>query len=112
MLSEEFKRALEKPLGGMGFAFSSSLFGLAADPSWEGLARGMLVLAALWWAWAAYAWLTNYIAAEEDRERLLMLAVMGAFLITALAAPEAFGEHALEFSIDNRVTYWCESCQR
>ena len=26
----------------------------------------MLVLAALWWAWAAYAWLTNYVAAEED----------------------------------------------
>jgi hypothetical protein len=28
---EEFKRALEKPLGGMGFAFSSSLFGLAGS---------------------------------------------------------------------------------
>ena len=55
----------------------------------------MLVLAALWWAWAAYAWLTNYIAAEEDRERLLMLAVMGAFLVAALAVPEAFGDDAL-----------------
>jgi len=28
---EEFKRALEKPLGGMGFAFSSSLFGLSGS---------------------------------------------------------------------------------
>ena len=25
---------------------------LAADPGWEQLARGLLVLAALWWAWA------------------------------------------------------------
>ena len=62
----------------------------------------MLVLSALWWAWAAYAWLTNYVAAEEDRERLLMLAVMGAFLVAALAAPEAFGDHALLFASPTR----------
>ena len=66
----------------------------------------MLVLAALWWAWAAYAWLTNYIAAEEDRERLLMLAVMGAFLVAALATPEAFGDHALLFAVAYAAARW------
>ena len=32
---------------------------LSADPTWGGLLRGVLVLGAIWWAWAAYAWLTN-----------------------------------------------------
>jgi low temperature requirement protein LtrA len=32
---------------------------LVDDPTSGGLLRGMLVLAALWWAWEAYAWLTN-----------------------------------------------------
>jgi hypothetical protein len=71
------------------FAITQVTALMSHDPHWDGLARGMLVLAVLWWAWAAYGWLTNYIAAEEDRERLLMLAVMGAFLIAALATPEA-----------------------
>jgi low temperature requirement protein LtrA len=79
---------------------------MAGDPSWRGLGQGMLVLAALWWAWGAYAWLTNYIAAEEDRERLLMFAVMGAFLVAALAVPEAFDEHALLFAVAYAVARW------
>jgi low temperature requirement protein LtrA len=66
----------------------------------------LLILSALWWAWAAYAWLTNYIAAEEDRERLLMVAVMGAFLITALAVPKAFGDDALLFALAYAAARW------
>ena len=65
---------------------------MAHNPTWEGLGQGMLVLIALWWAWGAYAWLTNYIAADEGVERLLIFAVMGAMLIAALAVPHAFGE--------------------
>src|SRR5215211_7156129 len=79
---------------------------MSADPSWTGLGRGMLILAALWWAWAAYAWLTNYVAAEEDRERLLMLAVMGAFLVAALAVPRAFGDDALVFAVAYAAARW------
>jgi len=79
---------------------------MAEDPTWTGLGQGMLVLAALWWAWGAYAWLTNYIAAEEDRERLLMFAVMGAFLVAALAVPDAFGEDALLFAVAYAVARW------
>jgi low temperature requirement protein LtrA len=88
------------------FAITQVTALMADDPHWDGLGRGMLVLSALWWAWAAYAWLTNYIAAEEDRERLLMLAVMGAFLITALAAPRAFGDDALEFALAYAAARW------
>src|SRR5215216_237314 len=59
---------------------------MSHNPTWEGLGQGILVLIALWWAWGAYAWLTNYIAADEGLEWLLMFAVMGAILIAALAA--------------------------
>jgi low temperature requirement protein LtrA len=88
------------------FAITQVTALMSDHPTWIGLGQGMLVLSALWWAWAAYAWLTNYVAAEEDRERLLMLAVMGAFLVTALAAPEAFDEHALEFALAYAAARW------
>jgi low temperature requirement protein LtrA len=88
------------------FALTQVTALMSEHPTWTGLGQGMLVLSALWWAWAAYAWLTNYVAAEEDRERLLMLAVMGAFLIAALAAPEAFDDHALEFAIAYAAARW------
>jgi low temperature requirement protein LtrA len=79
---------------------------MSEQPTWTGLGQGMLVLAALWWAWGAYAWLTNYIAADEDRERLLMFAVMGAFLVAALAVPGAFGHEALLFAVAYAVARW------
>src|SRR4051812_4318897 len=88
------------------FAITQVTALMSSRPTWTGLGQGMLVLAALWWAWAAYAWLTNYIAAEEDRERLLMLAVMGAFLVAALAAPEALGDDALEFALAYAAARW------
>jgi low temperature requirement protein LtrA len=79
---------------------------MSHHPTWEGLGQGMLVLIALWWAWGAYAWLTNYIAADEGVERLLMFGVMGAMLIAALAVPHAFGEDALLFGIAYAVARW------
>ena len=88
------------------FALTQVTALMSGDPSWGGLGRGMLVLALLWWAWAAYAWLTNYVAADEDRERLLMVAVMGSFLIAALAVPEAFGDDALLFAVAYAVARW------
>jgi low temperature requirement protein LtrA len=79
---------------------------MSHHPTWEGLGQGMLVLVALWWAWGAYAWLTNYIAADEGVERLLMFAVMGAILIAALAVPHAFGRDALLFGLAYAVARW------
>jgi low temperature requirement protein LtrA len=88
------------------FALTQVTKMMAANPTWTGVGEGMLVLAALWWAWGAYAWLTNYIAAEEDRERLLVFAVMGAFLVAALAVPEAFDDDALLFAVAYAVARW------
>jgi low temperature requirement protein LtrA len=88
------------------FALTQVTLLMSKQPTWTGLGQGLLVLAALWWAWGAYAWLTNYIAAEEDRERLLMFAVMGAFLVAALAVPNAFGDDALLFALAYAVARW------
>jgi low temperature requirement protein LtrA len=88
------------------FALTQVTALMSEDPTWGGLGRGMLVLSALWWAWGAYAWLTNYVAAEEDVVRLLILAVMGAFLIAALAVPEAFGDDALVFGVAYAAARW------
>ena len=60
---------------------------VVADPTWAGLVRGLLVLSVLWWAWAAYAWLTNTIDPEEGVVRLAMFGAMGAMLIASFAVP-------------------------
>ena len=88
------------------FALTQVTLLMSDNPTWEGLGQGLLVLALLWWAWGAYAWLTNYIAADEGVERLLMFAVMGAFLVAALAVPEAYGDDALLFAIAYAVARW------
>ena len=72
---------------------------MAEDPSWEGLGRGAVVLAALWWAWAAYAWLTNTIDPDEIRARLAIFTAMAALLVASLATPEAFDDDALIFGV-------------
>ncbi len=72
---------------------------MSADPTWPGLARGLLVLAALWWAWAAYAWLTNTIDPDEGGARLAVFAAMAAMLVAALATPGAFDDDALLFGV-------------
>ncbi len=69
------------------------------DPAWGGVLRGMLVLAALWWAWDVYAWLTSAANVDEGGVRLVMLAAMGAMFGAALAVRDAFGADALLFGI-------------
>jgi low temperature requirement protein LtrA len=71
---------------------------MAAHPSWEGLAKGMLVLAVLWWCWVGYAWLTSVVDPEEGAVRIAMFAAMAALLVTALCVPNAFGDDALLFA--------------
>jgi low temperature requirement protein LtrA len=80
------------------FAMTQVTSLLADDPTWGGVLRGMLVLAALWWAWAAYAWLTSAMDVDEGGVRLAMLASLGAMLVVALAVPGAFGDDAVLFA--------------
>jgi low temperature requirement protein LtrA len=71
---------------------------MAADPTWQGLARGVLVLGVMWWSWVGYAWLTSVVDPEEGTVRLAMFGAMAAFLVVALCVPGAFGDEALLFA--------------
>jgi low temperature requirement protein LtrA len=72
---------------------------MAAEPSWGGLARGLLVLGMLWWCWVGYAWLTSTVDPEEGAVRIAMFAAMAAILVAALAVPHAFNDAGLVFAI-------------
>jgi low temperature requirement protein LtrA len=72
---------------------------ISRDLTWPGLGRGLLVLAALWWAWTGYAWLTNALEPEETIVRAVMFCGMGAMLVAALAVPQAFGDAAILFGV-------------
>ena len=88
------------------FALTQVTALMSEMPTWEGIARGMLILAALWWAWGAYAWLTNYIDTERGPERLLMFASMAAMLVAALAVPGAFGDDGVLFGCAYALVRW------
>jgi low temperature requirement protein LtrA len=47
----------------------------------------------------AYAWLTNAIATDHLRHRLLLIGGMGGFLVVALAVPEAYEGEGLAFGL-------------
>jgi low temperature requirement protein LtrA len=81
------------------FAFTQVTTVLSDDPTWSGLGHGLLILTALWWAWAAYAWLTNTIDPEEGAVWGAMLFAMAAMFVAALAVPDAFGRHGVVFGV-------------
>jgi low temperature requirement protein LtrA len=98
------------------FALTQVTSLMSDNPTWDGLAEGVLVLAALWWAWTAYAWLTNEIDPEEGDVRLAMFGAMAAMLVASLAVPEAFHDDALIFAsayfvvrIMHLVLFWVGS---
>jgi len=72
---------------------------MAHEPTWTGLAKGLAVLAVMWWAWGGYTWLCSVVDPEEGSVRLAMFTAMAALLVVALAIPQAFGEDALIFAI-------------
>jgi low temperature requirement protein LtrA len=72
---------------------------MAADPTWSGVGKGLLVLAVLWWAWEGYAWFTSVLDPEEGAVRGAMFGAMAGLLVTALCVPEAFGSQGLTFAV-------------
>jgi low temperature requirement protein LtrA len=81
------------------FAFTQVTTVMSDDPTWGGLEHGLLILAVLWWAWAAYAWLTNTANPDDGAVWGAMLIAMGAMFVAALAVPEAFGRHGVVFGV-------------
>ncbi len=81
------------------FAFTEVTTLWLEQQTWSGLGRGLLVLVALWWVWASFAWLTNAASAEADLVTAVILCATAALFIAALAVPEAFGAHRLVFGL-------------
>jgi low temperature requirement protein LtrA len=81
------------------FAFAQVTTLWLEQSSWAGLGRGLLVLGALWWVWASYAWLTNAADADAGIVTATLLFATGASFIAALAVPEAFDAHRVLFAV-------------
>ena len=79
------------------FAFTQVATLLANDPTFAGIGRSVLVLAALWWAWSAYAWFTNNVDPEEELVGAALLVALIAMFIAALVVPGVFGDEGVLF---------------
>ena len=77
------------------FAFTQVTQLMAEDLTWQGLGHGLLGLAAIWWAWVGFAWLTNALEPEEGSVRAGMFGAMAAMLVVAFSVPGAFGANAV-----------------
>ena len=81
------------------FAFTQVTALVLEDTTVQGFARAALVLAMVWWAWSAYAWMTNAIDVENTVTRLIIFAAMVAGFFMALAVPDAFQDEAAWFAV-------------
>jgi low temperature requirement protein LtrA len=81
------------------FAFTQVTALILEDTSVQGFLRSALVLAMVWWAWAAYTWMTNAIDIENVVTRLIIFAAMAAGFFMALSVPDAFQDEAAWFAV-------------
>jgi low temperature requirement protein LtrA len=72
---------------------------LAESLSWERLLQSFLIFIILFWMYGGYVWLTNSVPPVTSERQLLLIAGMAAFLICALAIPNAFSDTGITFGI-------------
>ncbi len=75
---------------------------LVAGDGAESALQVVVMLLVIWWMYDGYAWLTNAIATDLLRFRLLLLGGMGGFLVIALAIPTAYAGQGLAFGLGYR----------
>jgi low temperature requirement protein LtrA len=81
------------------FAITQVTALLSRDLSWAGLGRGMLVLALVWWAWAAFVWAANAQDTASPTLRLCLLLAMVLTFVAGLALPHAYQDEAPVFAL-------------
>ena len=74
------------------YALTQTTALMASNVSVEGLARGFVVLALVWWCWVGYSWLGNQAQADEGIVRVAFIVVMMAMFVLALTIPETWGD--------------------
>jgi len=72
---------------------------LSRSLTWESLLQSFLIFIVLFWMYGGYVWLTNSVPPVIADRQLLLIAGMAAFLICALAIPNAFRDTGLAFGI-------------
>jgi low temperature requirement protein LtrA len=72
---------------------------VVAHPNATGVSQVAVMLFAIWWMYAGYAWLTNSIDLSRPSFRLFLLMAMGAWLVLALAIPHAFTATGFTFGL-------------
>ena len=72
---------------------------MADQPSWEGIAKGLLILGVLWWSWVGYTWQCSVMDPDEGANRIAIFTAMAGLLVVALCVPGAFDDTALLFVI-------------
>ncbi|MFN8108511.1 MAG: low temperature requirement protein A [Thermoleophilia bacterium] len=81
------------------FAVTQVTAFLEHDHGWAGAARGMLLLALMWWAWSAFVWVVNAHSDETQGVRISLMGCIVVCFITALALPDAFTTHGVLFAV-------------
>ena len=76
------------------FGFTQVTAVLSGNPTWSGLGHALLLLVALWWAWSAYAWLTNAADPDEARVWGTLIAAISVPQTSASSGFAAFVSHA------------------
>ena len=72
---------------------------LVAGGDAAAVAQVAVMFLLIWWMYDAYAWLTNAIATDLVRFRLLLIGGMGGFLVVALSIPRAYEGEGLAFGV-------------
>jgi low temperature requirement protein LtrA len=71
---------------------------LARHPNGESLGQILLMLTAIWWMYAGFAWLTNAVPPDRTALRLPLMAGMAAFFAISLTIPTAFDGDGVVFA--------------
>jgi low temperature requirement protein LtrA len=89
---EGTRTATEELFFDLVFVFAFVQLGtlIKSDYTPQGVLRGMLVLALLWWSWGAFAWLTNNLQASFGVMRFGLFVVTGIAFVMALSTLVAF----------------------
>lgn len=70
------------------FAITQVTAFIAADLTWSGLLKGLLVLALVYWSWIAYSWLGTAVDVDQPAAATYLLTAMGAMFIVAVLIPQ------------------------
>lgn len=81
------------------FVLTQATHQVESHAGWAGLLQGMLPLAAMWWMFGAFSWLTNAVRPDAVVVRLLLALTMTAFFVMGLDLPYAFDPDGWAFGI-------------